>query len=200
MTVVLFDGRCRVCSGLARWLRARPGMRGARIVPNQAPGEAEAFGLSRRQVDQEIWFIDPEGRRLAGAAAVNAILRRLGGAWSLAAAASGIRPLAWLEERAYAWFSRNRGRFAFLVAGPPEWPEREAAGRPSGKAEDCGCGGRGDRGDRSAGARRTAARTALAAGLLVLFAAPRLARRIRRISRRARPSLARRRGNPRWLP
>jgi hypothetical protein len=43
---VVFDGRCRVCSGLARWLRARPGMREVRIIPNQAPGVAEEFGYA----------------------------------------------------------------------------------------------------------------------------------------------------------
>jgi predicted DCC family thiol-disulfide oxidoreductase YuxK len=195
--VVLFDGRCRVCSGLARWLRARPGMRDARMIPNQAPGAAESFGLSRRQIDQEIWFIDAAGRRLAGADAVNAILRRLGRPWSLAAAAAGIRPLARLEAAAYAWFSRNRGRFAFLVAGPPEWPEPAEAGQPAGKAEACGCEGRLPAAPRLRGIGSMAA---LAAAMLALAAAPPVARRIREISRRARPSRARRRGNPRWLP
>lgn len=195
MIVVLFDGRCRVCSGLARWLRARPGMRGARMVPNQAPDAAEAFGLARRQVDQEIWFIDDSGRKLAGAAAVNAILRKLGRPWSLAAALGSIPCMARLEERAYAWFSRNRGRFAFL-AGPAEWPEGEA-GTATGEGEDCGC----------VAGRNATARAAIAwrwaglwAGLLALAAAPSISRRLRRLIRRERTSRARRRGNPRWLP
>jgi predicted DCC family thiol-disulfide oxidoreductase YuxK len=195
MTVVLFDGRCRVCSGLARWLRARPGMRAARIVPNQAPGAAEAFGLTRTQVDHEIWFIDDWGRKLAGAAAVNAILRNLGRPWSLAAAPGALPCAARLEERAYAWFSRNRGRFVFL-AGPAEWPGGEAGPSPGG-GEECGCAAGPTAATRADGDWRWAG---IWVAVLALAAAPSFARRFRKLSRRERKSRARRRGNPRWLP
>lgn len=55
MLTVIYDGTCRLCSSLARWLRLRAGGRRLRILPNQAPGAPEAFGPTRRDVDQEIW-------------------------------------------------------------------------------------------------------------------------------------------------
>jgi predicted DCC family thiol-disulfide oxidoreductase YuxK len=125
---------------------------------------------------------------------VNAILRRLGGPWSLAAFPEGFPPAARLEERAYAWFSRNRGRFAFL-AGPAEWPGGEAGPSP-GEGEDCGCGAGRNAKERASGGRW---RAAMWVGAMAL-ATPPLLRRVRKFSRRERSTWARRRGNPRWLP
>lgn len=111
MLTVIYDGQCRVCTTLVGWLkRTRAGDR-LEARPNQTPGVTETFGLTRTQVDQEVWAIGPDGRRWAGAAAANRILSELGGPWKALAALYRVRPIRWVEDRFYHWFSARRYRF-----------------------------------------------------------------------------------------
>ncbi len=52
--------------------------------------------------------IEPGGRRFAGAAAVNRVLRELGGAWLLPGSLYLVPPIGWLEDRYYARVARRR--------------------------------------------------------------------------------------------
>ena len=80
-------------------------------VANQKPGVLERYGLTRAEADRAAWTIDREGRRLEGAAAINRVLRELGGGWRLLGAPYRARPVAALEEAVYRWFAHRRARF-----------------------------------------------------------------------------------------
>jgi predicted DCC family thiol-disulfide oxidoreductase YuxK len=110
--VMVFDGTCGICTRYAEWVLAQD--RGGLIcaVPNQAPGVLERYGLTRAQVDRELWAIHPTGHQAAGAAAVARILALLGGPWWALAALYEVPPLAWLADRAYRVVATNRSRLA----------------------------------------------------------------------------------------
>jgi predicted DCC family thiol-disulfide oxidoreductase YuxK len=111
--VILFDGRCGICTRAACWLLARDRHGRVRPIPNQRPGILSRFGLTRDQVDRAVWVIDlADGRRLSAGAAINRTLLELGGLWPWAGRALGLPPLAWAEETAYRWVSAQRGRLA----------------------------------------------------------------------------------------
>jgi predicted DCC family thiol-disulfide oxidoreductase YuxK len=99
------------------WVRARDPAGRVLALPNQTPGLLDRTGLTRAQVDAAAWAIDRAGRRHGGAAAINRTLRELG-AWRWLAALYAVPPLRWCEDRFYAWFARNRARFARWGAVP----------------------------------------------------------------------------------
>jgi predicted DCC family thiol-disulfide oxidoreductase YuxK len=80
-------------------------------IANQEPGVLERYGITREEADRAAWSIDRDGRRLEGAAAINRVLRELGGGWSAVAAPYRLRPVAGLEEALYRWFAPRRSRF-----------------------------------------------------------------------------------------
>lgn len=51
---------------------------------------------------------EPAGRVFEGAAAVNRVLRELGGVWRLLGAVYLLPPAGWLEDRYYARVARRR--------------------------------------------------------------------------------------------
>ncbi len=126
--LVVFDGWCGVCTRAVEWVRARDPSGRVLALPSQTPGLKERLGLSREEAARTVWVFTRDGRRYAGAAAVAAVLRELGGAWRGIAALYAVLPLAWLSERAYAWFARHRGRFA-------RWGVRPACARPGARCE-----------------------------------------------------------------
>jgi predicted DCC family thiol-disulfide oxidoreductase YuxK len=103
-----------------QWLRARDHAGRVSALPNQLPRLAERFGLSDADVDRTVWTVDSEGRKLSGAAAVNAALSRLGGVWRGIAAAGGLPVVSWAEERGYDWVAANRGWLSRLWGTTPE--------------------------------------------------------------------------------
>jgi predicted DCC family thiol-disulfide oxidoreductase YuxK len=111
MITVIYDGSCRVCTTLVGWLQRKAGADRIDAQPNQKPGVTEAFGLSREQVDAEVWVVEPDGRKMSGAAGANRVLETLGGLWWAIAQLYKVKPLAWVEDKFYHWFSANRHRF-----------------------------------------------------------------------------------------
>ena len=106
---------------MARWVRRRDRAGRVLVVANQKPGVLERYGVTREEADRAAWTVDRNGSRLEGAAAINRVLKELGGGWPVLAAPYRLRPLAALEESFYRWFARNRSRFhRFGVT-----PERE---------------------------------------------------------------------------
>ncbi|MBI2761921.1 MAG: DUF393 domain-containing protein [Chloroflexi bacterium] len=92
-------------------------------LPNQTPGLKERLGLSRADVDREVWAVAPDGALYAGASAVNAVLRELGGLWRILARVASLPVCSQIERQLYRWFARNRARFA-------RWGVTPACGRP----------------------------------------------------------------------
>jgi predicted DCC family thiol-disulfide oxidoreductase YuxK len=80
-------------------------------VANQERGVLSRYGLTREEADRTAWTVERDGRRLQGAAAVNRVMRELGGPWSMLAAPYRLRPLAALEEAVYRSFAKYRSAF-----------------------------------------------------------------------------------------
>jgi predicted DCC family thiol-disulfide oxidoreductase YuxK len=102
---------------MARWVRRRTPTGRVLVIASQKRGVLDRYGLSRGDVDRAAWIIDARGR-LAGAAAINRVLREMGGAWPAVASLYRLRPLAALEEMAYRWFARHRSRFSRFGVRP----------------------------------------------------------------------------------
>lgn len=94
-------------------------------LPSQAKGVAGRYGLTRPQLDTEVWVVTPDGRRLGGAAAVNHVLRELAGGWRWLGTVMETPGLRQLEAAFYRWFARHRDRFAAWGI-PPECDSPEA--------------------------------------------------------------------------
>jgi len=87
-------------------------------LPSQLPATTQRFGLTRDQLDRAAWTIDRNGRKLAGAAAVNRTLAALGGVFALIAQLSHVPGIGRLEERAYEWIATHRHAFRRLGVAP----------------------------------------------------------------------------------
>ncbi len=124
--LVLFDGYCGICTRCTEWIRGRDRAGHVLIRPNQTPGLRERFGLTRNQVDRELYAIAPGGRAYRGAAAFQRISFELGSPWSLLGHCYDLPGAGWCADKGYAWFARHRGSFA-------RWgitPTCERAGEP----------------------------------------------------------------------
>jgi predicted DCC family thiol-disulfide oxidoreductase YuxK len=110
---------------MARWVRRRDRAGRVLAIPNQQRGALARYGVSREDADRSAWTIEADGKRSEGAAAMNRVLRQMGGGWSTLARAYDLRPVASVEEVAYRWFAANRSRFARFGASP-ECDERGA--------------------------------------------------------------------------
>lgn len=103
---------------MARWVRRRDRAGRVLAVPSQQPGALERYGVSRHEAERAAWTVEPGGRRLDGAAAMNRVLREIGGPWRAAAALYRVRPVAALEEMLYRWFAARRSSFERLGVTP----------------------------------------------------------------------------------
>jgi len=92
-------------------------------IPNQTPGLIERYGLTRIDVDRELWVIDPTGRRYAGVRAVNHILKALGGGWALLSRLYVLAPVRWIEDRLYRWVAEHRPLLSRLWGTKPPFDE-----------------------------------------------------------------------------
>jgi predicted DCC family thiol-disulfide oxidoreductase YuxK len=88
------------------------------VVPNQAPGALERYGVTRLEADRAAWAVEADGSKLEGAAAINRALRELGGGWRWLGSLYGVRPVAAAEEAFYRWFAPRRSRFARFGTTP----------------------------------------------------------------------------------
>ena len=77
-------------------------------LPNQLPGLIEQYGLTRSDVDREVWAIDAEGRKYSAALAANRALQELGGGWALLSRLYTIPPFRWIEDWVYGWIAEHR--------------------------------------------------------------------------------------------
>jgi predicted DCC family thiol-disulfide oxidoreductase YuxK len=121
--VLVFDGRCGVCTRavnlLARWNRT--GM--LRIEPMQSPGMADRLGVTDERMLESAWWLDSSGAIFAGAYAMNVAL----------AAALGTRlPLriyripgvGAVQNVIYRWVATHRYRFRGVTPLCEAEPER----------------------------------------------------------------------------
>ena len=107
MTLV-YDGECEFCTRLARWLERRDRRGRVTVRANQEAGLIESLGLTREAVGLAAWAVEPGGRKFGGAAAINRVLRELGGGWALLGSLYGVPPLRWVEDRYYGRVAQKR--------------------------------------------------------------------------------------------
>lgn len=96
---------------MARWVRRRDRAGRVLAIANQKAGALEQYGVSREEADRGAWVIEAGRRRTQGAAAINRVLKEVGGMWPAVASAYRLPPVAALEEAAYRWFAGHRARF-----------------------------------------------------------------------------------------
>ena len=106
--VLVYDGECEFCGRLARWVERSDWRRRVIVRPSQEPGLIEGLGLTPAEVGRAAWAVEPGGRKFEGAAAINRVLRELGGGWRLAASLYGVAPMGWLEDAYYRRVARRR--------------------------------------------------------------------------------------------
>src|SRR5450756_436558 len=96
---------------MARWVRRRDQAGRVLAIANQERGVLARYGVTREEAGRAAWINDRDGRRSEGAAAMNLVMREIGGGWALVARAYGLRPPAIVEEAVYRWFARHRSSF-----------------------------------------------------------------------------------------
>jgi predicted DCC family thiol-disulfide oxidoreductase YuxK len=107
MTLV-YDGECEFCTRRARWVESQDRRGRVSVRPNQEAGLIESLGLTPEQVSRAAWAVESDGRKFEGAAAINRVLRELGGVWALVASLYQVPPVRWVEDRYYARVAKRR--------------------------------------------------------------------------------------------
>jgi predicted DCC family thiol-disulfide oxidoreductase YuxK len=125
--LIVFDGVCVLCSGVARFVARRDKQHRFHFTAAQSPlGQAlyAHAGLDQQQFESNLLVAD--GRILAKRDAFVGVMTRLGPPWHLAAAARAVpAPIAdWIYDRV----ARNRyrlfGRRDVCVVPDADWRER----------------------------------------------------------------------------
>jgi predicted DCC family thiol-disulfide oxidoreductase YuxK len=105
---LVYDGECEFCTRLARWVETRNRGRRVSARANQEAGVIESLGLTRGEVDRATWAVETSGRKFEGAAAINRVLRELGGGWWLLGSLYVVPPVRWVEDLYYRRVARRR--------------------------------------------------------------------------------------------
>jgi len=108
MVTLIYDGGCPLCQRAMRWVerRALPGQ--FEFLPCRSRERRERFPwMPDETCLAALQLVLPNGRVLAGDAAIPEILRRLRGRRWLAALFR-IPGVGWLGPRAYRWVARHR--------------------------------------------------------------------------------------------
>jgi predicted DCC family thiol-disulfide oxidoreductase YuxK len=117
--IVLIDGDCALCNGTAQWFAARDRFGGMIFAANT--GEVARILGEPPGGDSRTVVVWSGSRRLVRSAAVFALLRQLGGGWSVVAQALAWVPVC-LADRLYDCIASRRswwGRPATCVLLKP---------------------------------------------------------------------------------
>ncbi len=113
---VIFDGRCRACSGLSKLVRLLDVRRRARVIPAQNPRALKFVpGKTQEDLEKTFHFVTPEGTVLTYGEALMAVLSLLPGLalvpWFMGRIPQG----KVFADRIYAWLSGNRPWISYLA-------------------------------------------------------------------------------------
>ena len=72
--MLVFDGNCGFCTRSVGWVRAMDRRGRIQVRPYQEPGAPESIGTDAATCADAVQWRGPDGHRLGGAAAVNAVL------------------------------------------------------------------------------------------------------------------------------
>ena len=116
--VLIYDGACGLCRGGVSWISRRAVRGYFEFLPCQAPERRVRYPWMRNETCLEaMQLILPDGRLLAGDAAIPEILRRLRG-WRWLAALFRLPGVELLAPRLYAWVARHRYQISCMVGRP----------------------------------------------------------------------------------
>ena len=104
---LLYDGECPICRREVEWLKRRD--RRGRLVAEDISSptfHAEAYGLSQPEVMGVMHGVLPDGRIVRRVEAIREAYRAVGLGWMVAPLSWPV--FAWLADRAYGVFARNR--------------------------------------------------------------------------------------------
>ncbi len=122
--VLLFDGKCGICTRTARWVRQRDKDGAILTIPNQAPEWRSRFSIKPEDAEHRVYAIDAAGRTFAGAAVVNRVLEELGGRLAVVGRLYRFPPVALIENAIYSVIARYRGLLS-------RWGDRPACDDPN---------------------------------------------------------------------
>lgn len=105
--LLVFDGACRFCTAIVRWLEERF-VRPVDTVPWQR-ADLEGLGIGRRQAARFVWWIDGDGSRHKGHRAAARALRACAPPWPRVGRLLGSRWLWFLTAPGYRFVSAIRG-------------------------------------------------------------------------------------------
>lgn len=106
--ILVYDGECAFCGRLARWVERRDRDRRVAVRRSQEAGVIDGLGLTREEVGRAAWAVEPGGGRFEGAAAINRVLKELGGGWRVVGSLYLVAPIRWVEDRYYGRVARRR--------------------------------------------------------------------------------------------
>ena len=129
--MLVYDGDCRFCVSRARWFQRRAG-KSARLNKTSGIADGQAsqantesstavawqdldlaeVGLTEDVVTREAVWIDAEGRKFTGHAAIAKSLIHIGGLWGVAGRLLRVPPISWLARLVYRLVAANRHRIS----------------------------------------------------------------------------------------
>ncbi len=106
---LIFDGECGFCTGSRNVLVRLDRRHRVSTVPFQRPGVPESAGVSRDRLAESVYWLDDDGSRCSGAAAVNAALSAALGT-RLPARFYRLPGVRAVQDAVYRWVAANRHR------------------------------------------------------------------------------------------
>jgi predicted DCC family thiol-disulfide oxidoreductase YuxK len=107
--VLVFDGDCAFCTGIARWLDERL-PQGTGTIPWQWLADPSSYGLTRKALASAAYWIDSRGRPHRGHHAAARAMQAMGGGWSVLGQLIEVPPFSWVAWALYEIVARNRHR------------------------------------------------------------------------------------------
>ncbi|MEX2016077.1 MAG: DUF393 domain-containing protein, partial [Candidatus Hydrogenedentales bacterium] len=114
--VLIYDGECPLCRRAVDWIRVRDSANAFEFLPCQAPEREARFpAMSQAQCLEAMQLALPDGRVLAGADALPAILERLRG-WRALSKVLRLPGIRHLSPFIYRQIAKNRHHLSVIVA------------------------------------------------------------------------------------
>ena len=111
---LVYDGDCGFCTRWVAWIRPR--LPDTARIASSTGTDIAALGLTAADVAAAAWWIDPDGRRRRGHAAIGTALVEVGGWWRIVGVLLLTPPVSWCAACGYALVARFR---AHLPGGSP---------------------------------------------------------------------------------
>ncbi len=114
--VLIYDGSCPLCEGVARWVRRNAVPGAIETLPCQDPARAGRFpDLPERKCLEAIQLVMPDGTRHEAENALPPLLSRMR-RWRWLAMVFRMPGASLAAPRVYKWVARHRHELSVLVA------------------------------------------------------------------------------------